>query len=407
MLGGDEIHGDQPKGGLPDDMVRDGFENQSVWSDDDQPIIAQYEGGGMAQGVPSDQLVQSGGLQEDQPKDGWSSGMVRDGDDDQSAQGGDGDQPEYDSVRREEGYDGLYDDQPKDGQEGGVIRKQGLNSTGGSSWLGTQEDRDDFVTLSDEFLSKTGALEDDMGEKKEDDLKKIEVSQVTIIGEQDDYVRLVTSLKERVVCPGDQPRTNLGLVQDVRTNNNQDMAGLTSTAVGGEDATTWVATANPRDPPSDHSHGDQSSFVRVGCRGMNVLPRGGVRVKECGDVHAGDVGTRDNTLELVEVEKSAGLLGKNESSTEPSSGGKVCAIIVVQPELGTFPVQHVSGETGVEGMKDGGSTSQIPGVLEPVWCSNASRRGLPVITRMTQGLGSITVHLTPHWGCVTTCICKD
>ena len=27
--------------------------------------------------------------------------------------------------------------------------------------------------------------------------------------------------------------------------------------------------------------------------------------------------------------------------------------------------------------------------------------------RMTQGLGSITVHLTPRWGCVTTWICKD
>ena len=26
--------------------------------------------------------------------------------------------------------------------------------------------------------------------------------------------------------------------------------------------------------------------------------------------------------------------------------------------------------------------------------------------RMTQGLGSITVHLTPRWGCVTTWICK-
>ena len=29
-------------------------------------------------------------------------------------------------------------------------------------------------------------------------------------------------------------------------------------------------------------------------------------------------------------------------------------------------------------MKETASTSQIPGVLEPVWCSNASRRGLPV-----------------------------
>ena len=293
---------------------------------------------------------------------------------------GDGDQPEYGVVRREERYNELHGDQPKEGQEGGEIRKQELNSTGGSSWLGTQEDRDDFVTLSDEFLSKTGAQEDDMEAKKEDDLKKIEVSQVTIVGEQGEYVRLVTSLKERVACPGDQPRTNPGLGQVLRTNTNLDMAGLTSSAVGGEEATTWVATASPRDPPSDHSHVDQSSFVKVGCIGMKGLPRGGARVKECGDVHAGAVRTGDNALEVVEVEKSAGLLEMKESSTEPSCGGKVGAVAVVQHECGALPVQRVAGDTVVEYMGDSGSTPQIPGGLEPVLCPGASGEILSVTT---------------------------
>ena len=112
-----------------------------------------------------------------------------------------------------------------------LLGKQGLNSTGGSSWLGNQEDRDDFVTLSDEVLSMTGALEDDIGKKMEDDWQKVEDDQATVRGDQEDVVRLVTSLAEKIVCPGDQPQTNLGVVQDARTNTNRGMVGLASTIV--------------------------------------------------------------------------------------------------------------------------------------------------------------------------------
>ena len=55
------------------------------------------------------------------------SGMVRGGDDDQSVQSGDGDQPEYGSMGRDEGDDELYNDQSKVGQDqlhgGGLVNK--------------------------------------------------------------------------------------------------------------------------------------------------------------------------------------------------------------------------------------------------------------------------------------------
>ena len=250
------------------------------------------------------------------------SGMVRGGDDDQSVQSGDGDQPEYGSMGRDEGDDELHDDQSKDGQEGGVIGKRGLNSTGGSSWLGTQEDRDDFVTLSDEFLSRTGALEDDIGKKMEEDWQKVEDGQATVRGDQEDDVRLVTSLAEKIVCPGDQPQTNLGVVQDVRTNTNRDMVGLTSTIVGVQDATTRVATANLNNPLGDHNPECQSFFVRMGINGMNVVSRSEERVEEYKMMSTGDFVIMDSTLELVEVLKIVGLVRNNGSTTEPSSGEK-------------------------------------------------------------------------------------
>ena len=43
--------------------------------------------------------------------------------------------------------------------------------------------------MSDEFLSKTGALEDDIGKKMEDDWLKIEDGQATRRGDGEDDVR--------------------------------------------------------------------------------------------------------------------------------------------------------------------------------------------------------------------------
>ena len=70
MLGGDGVHDDQPEKSLLGGMVRDGFKDQSVQSDDDQPKGGLYGGGGMVRGVFSDQLVQSDEVHEDQPMDG-------------------------------------------------------------------------------------------------------------------------------------------------------------------------------------------------------------------------------------------------------------------------------------------------------------------------------------------------
>ena len=78
--------------------------------------------------------------------------------------------------------------------------------------MGTQEDKDDFVTLSDEFLRNSDAMEDDLREKMEDDLGKFEDG-LTLEGLKwnDDNVK-ATSLAEKLVDPVDQPHQ--GVVQD-------------------------------------------------------------------------------------------------------------------------------------------------------------------------------------------------
>ena len=58
-------------------------------------------------------------------------------------------------------------------------RKTSLDTTGGSSmasWLGTQEDRDDFVSLSDTYLS---SLQDKLG--MEDDFRMKEDDQMSFL----------------------------------------------------------------------------------------------------------------------------------------------------------------------------------------------------------------------------------
>ena len=130
-----------------------------------------------------------------------------------------GDQSKYGTVGRDGGLtwahnvrgDEVRGDQSKDDLndiQGGWDDRHGLNSTGGSSWFGTQEDKDDFVTLSDEFLRNSGAMEDDMRDKMEDDFEKFEAGgTIGDLNVKDDDEK-VTSLAEKLIDPGDQLHTN-------------------------------------------------------------------------------------------------------------------------------------------------------------------------------------------------------
>ena len=130
-----------------------------------------------------------------------------------------GDQSKYGTVGRDGGLtwahnvrgDEVRGDQSKDDLndiQGGWDDRHGLNSTGGSSWFGTQEDKDDFVTLSEEFLRNSGAMEDDMRDKMEDDFEKFEAGgTIGDLNVKDDDEK-VTSLAEKLIDPGDQLHTN-------------------------------------------------------------------------------------------------------------------------------------------------------------------------------------------------------
>ena len=200
--------------------------------------------------------------------------------------------------------------------------------------MGTQEDKDDFVTLSDEFLSRTGALEDDIEKKMEDDWKKLEDGQATRRMNREDDDRMVTSLAEKIVNPGDQPQTNLGVVQGGRTNTNLGMVGYASTVVGVEDATVQVATDHRTNLHGDHSLASQTIFVRSGEKESILVSGSEQRAKKHKKMNVGDSKILDNTLELVEAEITDDLVENNGSTTAPSSGEKVSHVVTPRRAVG-------------------------------------------------------------------------
>ena len=97
----------------------------------------------------------------DQPKDGIVDvdGGLKEAYNEEGDELHKGDQPKDGHDEEVKGLVGANDgDQSKDGLvdvDGALNDRPCLNSTGGSSWLGTQEDRVDFVILSDEYLGNT------------------------------------------------------------------------------------------------------------------------------------------------------------------------------------------------------------------------------------------------------------
>ena len=140
---------------------------------------------------------------------------------------------------------------------------------------------------------------------------------------------------EKIVCLSDQPQTNLGVVQYARTNTNLGMVGFASTVAGVEDATAQVATANRNNPLGHDIPECQSFFVRMGSNDINVVSRSVERVKEHKMMSTGDIEILDSTLELVEVKKIVGLVRNNGSTTEPSSGEKVCPVVTAKADSET------------------------------------------------------------------------
>ena len=145
-----------------------------------------------------------------------------------------------------------------------------------------------------------------------------------------------------------------------------------------------MATDHRTNLHGDNSLASQTIFVRSGEKESILVSGSEQRVKKHKKMSVGDSKILDNTLELVEAEITDDLVENNSSTTAPSSGEKVYHDVTTEagsgtqePLLETIDTQRVSGSIKLASVKETLSTVQIPLVLEPVFMSGASRRGIP------------------------------
>ena len=168
-------------------------------------------------------------------------------------------------------------------------------------------------------------LEDDLGERKEDDLVKLEDGLVLEESEGDDNDEMATILAEREVYLGDQPYTNTGqgVVQDDKTTNSHGMACSSSTDTGVEGATSGQVTTTHRgDRREYYCLADQSIFVR-NVRQSDISIPGGQQVdNKWKNEGVGDILTSDNALGMDGI-RILGDIGRNDVTTTAPSSGEV------------------------------------------------------------------------------------